>query len=179
MHTQAQPFTFPLSGQVRIALLEEGFLADPNMREFAVDDIAWLRSYAPEALVAPIDLALSLADRKSRGLFDLPSLSTAIVVLTSLDHSPLADDHRDLLWRTWGIPVFEQLRRDDGAIIARECEVHDGLHIAAPDEPLLHGRAGLEIVTGVCECGAETPRLRRAISSSRESGPIQMSQAAS
>jgi hypothetical protein len=175
MRTQLQQFIFPLSGPVRVALLEEGFRADANVRTFSPYDMVRLRSYAPEALVAPLDLALSLADRKRRGILDLPSVRTAIVVLTSSEDSPLTDDHRDLLWRAWGVPVFEQLRGPDGTVIARECEVHDGLHIVGSN--VGHNAADLEIVSGVCECGAETPRLRRSTSSSRESAPIRTRQA--
>jgi hypothetical protein len=171
MRTQPQQFTFPLSGPVRVALLEEGFRTDSNVRTCSPDDMVWLRAYAPEALVAPLDLALSLADRKRRGILDLPSVRTAIVVLTSCEDSPLSDDHRDLLWRAWGVPVFEQLRGLDGTIIAMECEVHDGLHIVTPEDQLVRDRVD-EIVGEVCECGAETPRLRRSTSSSRESVPI-------
>jgi hypothetical protein len=176
MRTQPQQFTFPLSGPVRIALLEEGFRNDANVRTFAADDMAWLCSYAPEALVAPLDLALSLADRKRRGILDLPSVRTAIVVLTSCEDSPLTDDHRDLLWRAWGVPVFEQLRGPDGTVIARECEVHDGLHILTSQDELPGSRAELEIVNGICECGAETPRLRSSTASSRVSFPTRKRQ---
>ena len=154
---QAHRLSFPVSGPVRIALLEQGFWAERNVREFDAEDIAGLYLYAPEALVAPLHVALSLADQKSRGLIDLGSLNVAIVVLTSLDDSPLTDDHRDLLWRAFGVPIFEQLRGSDGAVIARECEVHDGLH--------LHGSADVvdlpgQIVSERCECGLETPRLK-------------------
>ena len=175
MRTQPQQFTFPLSGPVRVALLEEGFRTDANVRTCSPYDMVRLRSYAPEALVAPLDLALSLADRKRRGILDLPSVRTAIVVLTYAEDSPLADDYRDLLWRAWGVPIFEQLRRKDGTIIARECEVHDGLHIVG--NTLGYDSAELEIVSDVCECGAETPRLRRSTSSSKESAPSRMRQA--
>jgi hypothetical protein len=120
-----------------------------------VEDLPWLRIWAPEVLVLPLDLALSLADRKQRGLFDIPSLNTAIIVLTSIEDSPLEDHHRNLLWRAFGLPVFEQLRGLDGAAIASECEVHDGLHIIA-SLPDLRG----EIVTDHCACGSEAPRLR-------------------
>ena len=154
---KAQRLSFPVAGPVRIALIEQGFSAERNVREFDPEDLADLHSYAPEALVAPLDLALSLSDQKSRGLIDLHSLNVAIVVLTSLDDSPLTDDHRDLLWRAFGVPIFEQLRGRDGAVIARECEVHDGLHldgsIAVPDLPG-------QIVSERCECGLETPRLK-------------------
>ena len=94
-----------------------------------------------------------------------------MVVLTSLADSPLGDHHRDLLWRAFGVPVFEQLRRWDGTVIAKECEVHDGLHIdeAATTlhldggELLVTGAStGLtaEMITDPCDCGAETTRLR-------------------
>ena len=126
------------------------------MCEFSVEDLPWLSQWAPEALVLPLGLALSLADRKVRGLFDLPSLSTALVVLTSLEDSPLVDHHRDLLWRAFGVPVFEQLRDAGGVVIASECEVHDGLHLYDNKAFCLPG----EMVTDHCACGAETPRLR-------------------
>src|SRR5580658_2399320 len=132
----------------RFALLEAGLLAGTNMCEGNLDDLPWLRVWAPAALVLPLDLALSLADRKERGLFELPSLKTAIVVLTTLGETLLVYHHRDTLWRAFGVPVFEQLRGPDGAVIARECEVHDGLHLVTLPEPL---RPELEIVSGVCE----------------------------
>lgn len=181
LRVEAQPFSFPLAPPARIAMLGGGFHLGRNIREFDVEDIVWLHSYAPEALVLALDPALSLADRKSRGLFELQSLKTAIVVLTSLADSPLADHHRDLLWQAFGVPIFEQLRGWDGTVIARECEVHDGLHIdeaaaifhlcqeellatqlTAPGNPIIRARTGLtgEIASGRCECGAETPRLR-------------------
>jgi hypothetical protein len=152
---------FPVSGPVRIALFEQGFCAERNIREFDPEDLVGLHSYAPEALVAPIEIALSLADQKSRGLIDLRSLNVAIVVLTSLDDSPLTDNRRDLLWRAFGVPMFEQLRGSDGVVIARECEVHDGLHLDPNNDgsvavPNLPG----QIVSGRCECGLETPRLK-------------------
>jgi hypothetical protein len=182
MRVGVQQFCFPLPGQVRIALLEAGFRLERNMRESNTEDVvAWLQSYAPEALVMPLDLALSLADHMRRGLYELPSLKTAVVVLTSLEDSPLAAHHRDLLWQAFRVPVFEQLRGWGGAVIARECEVHDGLHVdesvailhlledeilvtelSTTGEPIIRARTGLtgEIVTAVCECGGETPRLR-------------------
>lgn len=155
--SQAQRLSFPVAGPQRIALLEQGFWVERNVREFGREDLAGLHSYAPEGLVAPLDIALSLADRKTRGLIDLSSLNVAIVVLTSLDDSPLTDDHRDLLWRAFGVPMFEQLRAWDGAVIARECEVHDGLHF---DESLAVVDLPGQVVFERCECGLETPRLK-------------------
>jgi hypothetical protein len=100
-----------------------------------------------------------------------PDTTLAIVIESSLDEAPLAAQQRDLLWKALGLPVFEQLRGWDGTIIARECEVHDGLHfdagalIASVDgnNLLVTGRpTGLsaEIVQEPCECGVKTPRFR-------------------
>jgi hypothetical protein len=184
---------FPLRFDGRIALLEGGFHAGRNLREFAAMDLGSLVRYAPEALVCPLGTALSLADLKLRGLFDLPSLSTALVVLTRLDDSPLADHHRDLLWQAFRVPVFEQVRGWDGTVIARECEVHDGLHVAessvipqldndellitkadTSEECLVPIRTGFaaEIITGHCDCGTETPRLRTLMQAGRQTAAL-------
>jgi hypothetical protein len=148
---------FPLRFEGRIALLETGFRYDRNIREFSPEDLSWMQAYEPEALVLTLGQALSLADRKLRGRVHLPSLSVALVVLTALEDSPLAAHHRDLLWRAFGVPVFEQVRGRDGAVVARECEVHDGLHVV---EPAAVRHLTGAIVRDHCECGRETPRLR-------------------
>lgn len=184
MRQVPEPLRFPLQFPGRIALLDSTFEAREGVRIFSANEILWLRQYAPESLVCPLDAALSLADQKLRGLLELPSLDTAIIVITSLEDSALEDHHRDLLWRAFGVPVFEQFRGPDGNIIARECEVHDGLHLAetlvtphldddeiilmqlgGPHDRLMTTRAGIsaEIVNEHCECGSETPRLRKLI----------------
>jgi hypothetical protein len=123
------------------------------MREFGADDIRGLVRYGPDAMALPLDVALSFADRKLRGLFELPSLKLAIVVFSSAElDGALEMHHRDLLWRAFGLPVFEQLRGEDGRVIARECEVHDGLHLDSGDAQALAGEQ--------CDCGLETLRIR-------------------
>ena len=148
----------------RIALFETGsapggFAPDGAIRQFQPSELGALRSYVPDSVAAPLHFALNLADQKHRGLLDLPALSNSVIIFTTVGGATLADHHRDLLWIAFGVPVFEQLRRVDGTVIARECEVHDGLHLddcASLDEV----REAGEIVREHCECGAETPRLR-------------------
>jgi phenylacetate-coenzyme A ligase PaaK-like adenylate-forming protein len=177
---QLQKFRFPLAMPARVAMFEGGFSADGAIRQFAAREASQLHDYVPEALVLPLPVALTLADHKQRKLLNLPTLTTAVVVLTSLNDI-LAEHHRTILWRAFGVPLFEQLQGWDGAVIARECEVHDGLHIdetavilekdgeelvatqlTSFEDPILRVRTGLTaaIVTEHCECGAETPRLR-------------------
>lgn len=156
---------FPLSFSGRIAMLEAGFDPESQAREFAATDLRGLEAFAPQSLVAPIKIALELADQKLRGYPALASLDVALVVLTHAGDPVLDEYHRDLLWRAFGVPVFEQLRDSDGLVIARECEVHDGLHLEAglhlEDGAPLPGALRCEMISGHCECGAETRRLRR------------------
>lgn len=157
---------FPFAIREPVAVLECGFRLRHGMCEFdsSEPDLRALAAFGPAAIVAPLHAALSLADQKLRGLLTLPSLQLALIVLTRVGEQPLEAHHRDLLWRAFGVPVFEQLRDSGGTVIARECEVHDGLHLC-----LQTGRAGSVstaqllsgAVTGQCECGAGTPRIRK------------------
>ncbi len=154
------PLHFPLPAPARVAVLQTGFTLERNAREFDAGDLASLREWEPEAIVAPLRTALSLAEQKLGGALDLPALNVAIVVLTDVDGEILAEHHRELLWKAFGVPVFEQLRNREGAVVARECEVHDGLHV---DEiRVAHELSALNaaVVNDPCECGSETPRLR-------------------
>jgi hypothetical protein len=157
---RTQILEFPLCFEGRIAVLEAGFRMERGMREFdpAAPDLVELLAFGPDAMVVPLGAALGLAQQKMRGALTLASLRLALVVLTGADEDVLAEHHRDLLWRAFGVPVFEQWRDGEGAVAARECEVHDGLHLAAGAVPPVH----CEVVTGHCECGAETARMRHA-----------------
>jgi hypothetical protein len=92
---------------------------------------------------------------------ELPSLNLAIVVFSAVGpDGALETRHRDLLWKAFGLPVFEQLRGADGRVMARECEVHDGLHLDANQDAGLPTDMRVEIVAEQCDCGLETARLR-------------------
>jgi hypothetical protein len=158
LQRRQETLRFPLPVPSRLALIDADFHLAAHMRAFDSSNVQALVRYAPDAVALPVDAALLLADRKLRGLFELPSLKLAIVVFSSAGLlGALETHHRDLLWKAFGLPVFEQLRGADGRVIARECEVHNGLHIDATDLPA--GMA-VEIMTEQCDCGLETARLR-------------------
>jgi hypothetical protein len=155
----SQPFESPLSWPAKPAIFTPIFRPAP--------DIAM-----PDVLVMPLNAALELT-------LGSAGTASAVVVVTSVADAPLADHHRDLLWRSLGLPVFEQLTAWDGTVIARECEIHDGLHVAPEaiaeieageliltqlraEGAVLRARTGFtaEINTALCECGRETPRLK-------------------
>jgi len=178
--TDKQQLRFPLSSPGRIAVLLPGFKLPGNIREFAAPNTAGFRSYAPNALVAPLNTALLLADDKTRGRLDLATLDTAIVVATRIDDSPLAPHHRELLWNAFQVPVFEMLLGWDGSVIGWECEVHQGLHLdpdrtlatiregellltdlTNPEAPVVLARTGYSanLIADPCDCGQTSPRV--------------------
>ncbi len=143
-------------------MLDPGFVLDGNAREFGAAEVTTVQDWAPEAIVAPLAVALSLAEGKLRGQLDLGTLNAAMVVLTDVDGDALDERRRELLWKAFGVPVFEQLRGREGVVVARECEVHDGLHLD-PAARVAHELSllGAAMTIGEpCECGSETPRLR-------------------
>ena len=181
-----QPLELPIPFEGRVAVLEGAFQVEsskkgPQIREFSASDFPAWTKFGPGILVAPLDAALWLADQKLRGLADVKTLETAIIVTTRIDDTPLAEHHRELLWCAFEVPVFEQLKSWDGTVVARECEVHDGLHVvdreavfhlyedellvtqlATMSIPVVRTRTGwtAELLADHCECGKETPRLR-------------------
>jgi hypothetical protein len=153
--SKPQRLQLPLHFEGSIAVLDSGFRMERGMREFGAD-LQMVEDFAPEVIVAPLQIAIALADQKVWGLMEFASVRAALVVLTRV--APMEQHDRDLLWRAFGVPVFEQLRDSDGMVIARECEVHDGLHLVGS---AAGSSVEIEVVTGHCECGAETPRIRK------------------
>jgi hypothetical protein len=160
---RSQILRFPLHVSARIAVVDAEFHLTGGMKAFDSDDIPGILRYAPEVLVLPVSRALALADQKLRGVIDLPSLKYGIVVLSSADASAvglLESHHRDLLWKAFPVPVFEQLCNGDGRVVAHECEVHDGLHFDPNVVTAEWAGLRVEIVRAECDCGLEMPRLR-------------------
>lgn len=63
---------------------------------------------------------------------DVWTPSFAVVVLTGPRYGVLTENDRELIWRRWGVPIYEYLTDRAGRVIARECDAHEGLHIC-PD----------------------------------------------
>jgi hypothetical protein len=75
-----------------------------------------------------------------------------IVVLSSADDGLMSEDDRDWIWMKFRVPSFEYLLDQDGRIVAKECEAHEGLHF---DTDKLEG----VILNDACPCGKPGPRL--------------------
>jgi hypothetical protein len=107
-------------------------------------------AFAPAAIAAPRDQLLGLA------AVDKPPVFThAVIALENPGDPLLSAAERLRLWRTFRVPVFEQIIGANGELLAAECEAHDGLHIETAGLPW----DGYRLELAPCGCGRKTPRL--------------------
>ncbi|MDQ6700150.1 MAG: hypothetical protein M3Z36_08185 [Acidobacteriota bacterium] len=173
-----QRFFNPLKHPSKVAVLTKGFSEIAGLRIFDDKAVVSLEKYQPEILAAPVSVLRHFAATLPRASLARPR--HAVVAFTGIEEILDAHD-RDLFWRNFGVPLFEQYVGLDGKVFARECEIHDGLHIVEEhavierynEEELLLtsltdiGRPTLRLKMGIsgmiektlCECGRVEPRL--------------------
>ena len=141
------PFIHPMDPMPRTAILVPGFQETKLVRVFPAgwDDAA--ARFEPASIAAP---AAQLRRLTRLGLH----LQYAVIVFTYDGHDPLAAADRDLFWKAFGVPVFEQHLGFGNELLATECDAHAGLHLA--------GEFGhLRLDKKSCACGNPAPRLTR------------------
>lgn len=142
-------FIYPIQPAPRTAVLVPGFRSGGAIRVFNEGWSKVVSRYAPEALAG----TLEQLDELSRAM--VPSLTHAVVVIARVGEPRLNEPDRERLWSTFRVPIFEQIVGEDNALLAIECEAHDGVHMESRELP---GDAG-SIDTSPCGCGRKTPRL--------------------
>ena len=134
-----------------------------------------LAAFEPNVLVGyGFDLQ-RLAEKVRSQRMSLPSLNRTIFALTDCGANPISDPLREILWRTFGVPVYELIVAPGCALLAAECEAHDGYHLRDGAEAYLVGRELVcdappltalrtgftgDIETSPCACGADSARLK-------------------
>jgi hypothetical protein len=111
------------------------------------------------AVAATAIVLRRLAEAVETGTVTLPPVDAAVIVFTGICHGELTALERDLFWRVFQVPVFQQLLSPDGQVLAMECDAHDGLHLLDATAPVSGYRVLLD--TEVCGCGNPHPRLSR------------------
>src|SRR5690242_19386977 len=76
------------------------------------------------AVAATAVLLRQLAEAVEAGAATLPPVDAAVIVLTGICHGELSALERDLFWRVFQVPVFEQFVSAEGRILAMECDAH-------------------------------------------------------
>ncbi len=120
----------------------------------AQESLAEVLKFAPQAIAGTLEQLEAAAATAI-------TLSHAIVVMGKWEDARVTEADREKLWMRFRVPVFEQIIAGDGALLAAECEAHNGLHLEAealrPDT--LRPYAESEIDRSPCLCGRTGPRL--------------------
>jgi hypothetical protein len=144
-HSNRQPFANPLPVAARTAVLGARFAEKGGVRCFEPDSHIDIQAFNPEILAGTVHALLRLAPV----VRDL----RAIVAFSGSRLGDVTMQDRDLLWKAFQVPVFEQRLAADGTVIARECEAHDGLHL------YVAGSYSGSTRREPCECGRSEPRI--------------------
>ncbi|MBL8175762.1 MAG: hypothetical protein JNK48_13895 [Bryobacterales bacterium] len=147
-----RPLDCPLGAIGRTALLADGFEESESLRTFTCLSLEELEDYEPDSIAGPVWRLKNLAELALAGRLRLDSLRGALLVFTGLKHGCLKTPDRDLLWRAFQVPVFEQFRGFSQELLAWECEAHDGLHIHSENAVFELPRDGELVLTALaCE----------------------------
>jgi hypothetical protein len=155
-------FQYPLGEAPRTAVLVPWFAeprlslrSRPTVRNFAGWSADAAR-FAPAVIAATRAQLLALAA-------DAPQITHALVVLARSEDMLLTAADREILWRAFRAPMFEQIIGSQGERLASECEAHDGLHMESQESDW----TGFAIDEGLCACGLRTPRVSSPVPAER------------
>lgn len=161
-----------------------------------------LKWFPPDVLAGPARCLRRMAEAIHNRRRDPLHVNLALVAWIGPDYGFLSEATRELLWRTFQVPVFAQLVGPGREVLAWECEAHDGLHLEASRgvcefssgellvtslvslrRPALRLRTGLTaaVAEEPCPCGVSSPRLvelRRWVSSATRAATAAASAAA-
>lgn len=169
-----RPLPFSIVPNVRIAQLGAGLRAFEPAPSFSRDKWEQLEALRPRVLVGSAADLHCLAHLAQRHVLELSSVDHAIFAVTRWGAQPVSDVSRVVLWQAFGVPIYELLVDVRGALLAAECEAHEGWHIeprakfsVVKGELVLHsagrlrGSSGLagSIQTTTCPCGRPGARL--------------------
>ncbi len=140
-------FVHPMNPAPRTAILAPGFQATRTARVFPQGWDERAERFQPQSIAAPIEELRRLALRNLR-------LEHAVIALTREGEEGLSNADRELFWRAFGVPVFEQLLDADNGLLATECDAHSGLHV-------VRGCHGQPLDREACACGDHSPRISR------------------
>lgn len=150
----------PLSFQQyhpRVAHLVPEYRHDPASARFADIYSPELAQFRPQVLYGTGGLLCRLARAIEAGHQIRIPIHYGIVVQHRTLDDLLTPAQRDLLWRVFQVPLYEQISTAHGMVLASECEAHQGLHIA--DQRVSRAAGPRQVISETCACGTGGLRL--------------------
>ena len=147
-HRKAE-LAYPVPPAPPTAVLQSWFKSSGVVRVHDGWD-AEVAAFAPAAIAGTWPQLEALIPEK------IPSLTHALIVLARPGDELLTKAQREHLWKTFRVPVFQQVVTRGGELLAAECEAHDGLHMESSKFVVI----GLPLDRTPCGCGRKTPRMK-------------------
>lgn len=119
---------YPLPGSPRVAVLNLLVRDEAGVRCFAPWSAYQVQRTNPEALAAALPDLMEVARLRDEGLLSLPDLSMPLIVFSTLKSGILSQEDRERLWDAFGLPFYEQVRDEQGRLLAYECDAREGFH---------------------------------------------------
>jgi hypothetical protein len=138
---QHPEFRYPLQPSPKVLMLLEGFQPSGGIRNIFDLDASGLAGAKADTLAAPVSVLRDMA--KVAGPQRYP-----VVAFTGVRHGTLSQADRNLFWKAYRVPIFEQYLGLGNELIAEECEAHEGLHISE-DDTIIEVSAGELIFTSL------------------------------
>jgi hypothetical protein len=152
-----QSIAGPWQTKTRIAVLQPWFPVNDRARAFSEISLRTLKRFRPGVIAGSVEALQRLAHMSLRNTFRRPLPDYGVLAFTSDWLPPLTEADRELFWRAFEAPVFEQYRDEQGVLLAAECEAHQGLHILSESAAQVFDAENL--IQEPCPCGLRTPRL--------------------
>ena len=175
-------FQHPLTLRSRTAVVASDISVSGENRTFIwQQDVRDLEAFRADSMAAGVFTLRGIASAIHAEKLHIRTLQHALIAFSGPLDGDLTRRDLDIFWRLFQVPIFEQRLGFDGMPIARECEVHDGLHIveenaiveeidgelvitSLTDEhhPQLRVRSGYtgDLVHAPCACGRLSPRIK-------------------
>ena len=140
-------FVHPMDPMPRTAILAPGFQETKLGRVFPAGWNEAATRFQPASIAGRPEQLRRLARQGVRA-------HHSVIALTYEGQEGLTPADRELFWKAFGVPVFEELLSAGNDLIAMECDAHDGLHLVGDFQNLKAGRS-------TCACGNPAPRMAR------------------
>lgn len=131
----------------RTAILMRGFQETKMVRVFPHGWDQRAERFQPDSIAGSREQLRKLARRTVH-------VDHSVIAFSFEGESGLSHSDRELFWKAFGVPVFEQFLGSRNELLAMECDAHAGLHVVS-------GCADLSLDREVCACGNRSPRLAR------------------
>jgi hypothetical protein len=113
----------------RAAVLMERIRERAGVRVFWEAHLSSLLRFCPDTLAGPVSELRRLAEAAEDRAKRVPRPSQSVIAFSVLPQALLTEAVREQFWRVFQVPVFGQVLSPSLALLAWECEAHEGYHV--------------------------------------------------